>query len=333
MEQAAGIQLAEGQEGRARHSRLLHVWTGSGLEFQVMADRALDISACRYQGQSLSWLSPAGEVHPAYYEPGSLGFLRSFPGGLLATCGLDQFGAPNEDQGEHFGIHGRVGHLPAQALNTRACWDGDEYLLEISGEMRQYRLFGENLLLRRRISTRLGSSTLRIADQVINEGYEPQPHMILYHLNFGFPLVSPVTRLELAARQTVARDADAQAGLGEWQRFQPPTHGYREQVFRHEPLQSEAGAVEVRIVNPTLDWHVELNYGARALPHLFQWKMMGQGAYVLGIEPANSGAIEGRAVARQRGDLPILAPGESSSYWLEIKIIPNDAVKIHQQEN
>jgi hypothetical protein len=38
---------------------------------------------------------------------------------------------------------------------------------------------------------------------------------------------------------------------------------------------------------------------------------MGQGAYVLAIESANSSVIEGWVVARQRDDLPLLDPGES----------------------
>jgi hypothetical protein len=321
MEQVAGIRSVEAIDGQARGCRLLQVWTGSGLDFLVNAERAMDITACRYQGRSLSWLSPAGEVHPAYYEPGGTGYLRTFPGGLLATCGLDQYGAPNQDQGETFGIHGRIGHLPTQALAAHADWMDDEYILEISGEVRQYRLFGENLLLRRRISTRLGSATIRIDDQVINAGFEPQPHMILYHLNFGFPLLSPGTRLEIAAGQTVARDADAQVGLADWQTFQLPAPGFREQVFRHTPVLDGDGIAQARIVNPALDWSVQITYDGRMLPHLFEWKMTGQGAYVLGIEPGNSSAIEGRAVARQRGDLPELAPGEQRNYWLEIKII------------
>ena len=50
--------------------------------------------------------------------------------------------------------------------------------------------------------------------------------------------------------------------------------------------------------------------------------MMGQGAYVLGIEPTNSTGIEGRSVARERDDLPHLAPGESQRYQLEFEVLP-----------
>jgi hypothetical protein len=321
MDQVAGIKMVEATDGMERGSRMLQVWTGSGLYFRVMADRALDVSTCRYKGVPLAWASPVGEVHPAHYEPEGLGWLRSFPGGLLATCGLDQFGAPSADSGEEFGLHGRVGNLSARSVGYRTYWVEDEYKLEITGEIRQTRVFGENLVLRRRISTRLGSNKIRIEDVVLNEGFVPQPHMILYHFNLGFPLVSEDSRLHLETEQTVPRDEDAKAGLADWRDFQPPTAGYREQVFRHVPVANPEGKARVELENPSLGLGLRWTYDKTSLPHLFQWKMMGEGTYVLGIEPANSSGIKGRAAARQSGDLPRLAPGESRSYTLEVEVI------------
>jgi hypothetical protein len=319
--QVAGIKLVESADGKARGSRVLQVWTGSGLSFDVLADRALDICTCRYKGTPLAWASPAGEVHPAYYEPQDWGWLRSFPGGLLVTCGLDQFGAPCADEGEPFGLHGRLSNLPAQPVNYHTHWAEDEYEIEVTGQVRQTRPFGENLVLWRRISTRLGSNKIRLENVVTNEGFEPQPHMILFHFNLGFPLVNADSRLHLEAEQTIPRDADAEAGLAEWMNFQPPTPEYREQVFRHVLVPDAGGKVRVELENPSLGLGLRWTYDRDSLPHLFQWKMMGQGMYVLGIEPGNSSGIEGRATARQRDDLPYLAPGESRSYTLDVEVI------------
>ncbi len=49
--------------------------------------------------------------------------------------------------------------------------------------------------------------------------------------------------------------------------------------------------------------------------------MMGQGTYVLGVEPTNSSGMHGRAAARAGGDLPELAPGESRHYELELEVV------------
>jgi hypothetical protein len=282
MDQVAGIKLVEAADGLERGCRMLQAWTGSGLEFTLLADRALDISACRYKGIPLAWTSPVGVVHPAYYEPEGLGWLRSFPGGLLATCGLDSFGAPSSDAGEEFGLHGRISNLPARSLGYRAYWvedNGDQthYELEVTGEVRQTRVFGENLVLRRRISSRLGSNKIRIED--------------------------------------------VEVGLANWNKLQPPTAGYREQVFRHALVADEEGKAHVELDNPALGIGLRWTYDRASLPHLFQWKMMGEGMYVLGIEPGNCSGVEGRAVARQRDDLPHLEPGESRSYTLEVKVI------------
>ncbi|MGA9350585.1 MAG: aldose 1-epimerase family protein [Anaerolineae bacterium] len=321
MDQVAGIKLVEAADGMERGSRMLQVWTGTGLYFHILADRALDISACRYKGVPLAWASSVGEIHPAYYEPEGLGWLRSFQGGLLVTCGLDHFGPPSSDAGEEFGLHGRLSNLPTQFVGYRTYWVEDDYKLEVTGEVRQTRVFGENLVLRRRISTRLGSNKIRIEDVVTNEGFAPQPHMILYHFNLGFPLVSENSRLHLEVQETVPRDKDAEPGLADWGSFQPPTAGYREQVFRHMPKADDDGKVRVEVENPSLGLGLRLTYDNTNLPYLVHWKMMGQGTYVLGIEPANCGVLQGRAAARKSGDLPQLAPGESCRYVIEVKVV------------
>lgn len=321
MDQVAGIKLFEAADGVARGSRVFQVWTGSGLSFSVLADRALDISACHYRGLPLAWVSAVGEAHPAYYEPEGLGWLRSFQGGLLVTCGLDQFGYPGQDEGETLGLHGRVSNLPARYVNYRTGWRGDNYELEITGEIRQARVFGESLVLRRRILTALGSNKIRLEDEVTNEGFTSFPHMILYHFNPGYPLLSETAHLDVKVEKTIPRDADAEAGLSDWMNFQPPTEGYREQVFRHTPVADLEGYLKVELRNPALGLGLRWRYRQADLPHLFEWKMMGQGTYVLGVEPANSSGMAGRASARASGDLPYLAPGESRRYTLELEVI------------
>ena len=326
LDQLAGIRPVEAADGLGRGNRMFQVWTGSGLSFQVVAERALDISVCQYKGLPLAWISPVGEAHPAFYEPEESGWLRTYGGGLFVTCGLDSFGDPSTDAGEQFGAHGRASTLPARCVGYRTHWVDDaegkaRYELEVAGEVRQARLFGENLRLQRRIVTWLGSRAIRIEDTVTNEGFKPQPHMILYHFNMGFPLVSEDSELLIEATETVPRDEDSRPGLNECLRFQPPTPDYREQVFRHAPVANSDGKVHVELRNPALGLGVRWSYEKAALPHLFEWKQMGEGEYVVGIEPGNSSAIEGRATARQRGDLPHLEPGEVRRYAIDLEVV------------
>jgi hypothetical protein len=145
--------------------------------------------------------------------------------------------------------------------------------------------------------------------------------MILYHFNLGFPLLSEDSFIELETEETVARDKNAEAGLADWRKFQPPTPGYSEQVFRHKPVADPSGRVQAEVKNPHLGLGLRLSYDAANLPYLFQWKMMGEGAYVLGMEPANCGVIDGRAAAQEHDDLPQLAAGESRHYDLDIEVV------------
>ncbi len=323
IEQLAGINLSEAGEGKARGSRILNVWTGTGLRFHVNADRALDISSCEFKGIPLSWRSPSGDVHPAYYEPQDSGWLRSFPGGLLTTCGLDHFGPPSQDGGANFGLHGRISNTPASQVNHRTYWDGDEYKLEITAESRQASLFGENLVIRRRISTTLGSNSIRIEDCVTNEGFEPASHMLLYHFNLGFPLVSEKAQLHLQTEATLPKDEHSKSGIGEWDRFQKPTPGYQEQVFIHRPKTDENGITHFEWHNPQLEIGLRWSYKRANLPYLMEWKMMGEGAYVVGIEPANCNGTAGRLALREEGSLPLLEAGESREYQIDLEVISN----------
>jgi hypothetical protein len=324
MDQLAGIRLMEAGDGKARGCRLLEVWTGNGLRFQVNAERALDISSCDFKGMPLAWRSPAGDVHPAFYEPQGINWLRSFPGGLIVTCGLDQFGSPSQDGGTELGLHGRISHCPASQVNYRTYWAGEEYKLEISGEIRQATIFGENLILHRLITTALGSNSIQIKDVVTNEGFEPAPHMLLYHCNMGFPLVNETTRLQLKTKATSPRDKTAEKGLAEWSTFQSPTPGYQEQVFIHQPVGDENGMATVELSNPSINLGMRWTIGTATLPYLMEWKMMGEGTYIIGIEPANCNGLGGRAATRDIGQLPMLQPGESRDYHMDLEVFSAD---------
>jgi hypothetical protein len=321
MDQIAGIRPLEAVDGPERGGRLLQVWTGSGLSFHVLPDRALDISACSYQGMSLAWQSAIGDTHPAFYEPAGDGWLRTFQGGMLVTCGLDTFGAPVKDGNVDLGQHGRISNLPARRVEYHAGWEGDAYCLEIRGEMRQTKVFGENLLLRRRIATCMGSNKIRLMDEVTNEGFAPWPHMILYHFNTGFPLLTEDTLLKLDPAETWPADAASRAGLTAWNVAQPPTPDYQEQNFVHKAKPNTEGWACADVINPVLRLGLRLSFDTHTLPYLNEWKMMGEGLYVLAIEPMNCNYLPGRAAMRSQNSLPMLQPGETRTYAIELEVL------------
>jgi galactose mutarotase-like enzyme len=323
MAQLAGIRLVDLADGRVRGMRAAEVFTGSGFRFQVLVDRGLDLGCAEHAGRPLAWVHPAlGST--SLREPHGIGWLRTFGGGLVSTCGLDHFGPP-DPEGEGYGLHGRASHLPAENLRLRQEWRGDEYVLEIEGETRQARLFGENLRLERRVSTRLGAASVVIDDRVTNEGFRPTPLAVLYHCNFGFPAVSPDSELLVRDLSVRPRDEAASAGLADHRRFGPPQEAFAEQVFFHEPRADAAGFASAAIVNHPLGFGAFVRWRAAELPVLTQWKMTGEGEYVCGLEPSTHAIAPTRREQRENGSLRDLAPGESVSLRLEIGALPDEA--------
>jgi hypothetical protein len=68
---------------------------------------------------------------------------------------------------------------------------------------------------------------------------------------------------------------------------------------------------------------VYLRYSKKELPFYTEWKMVGEGTYVVGMEPGNC-IPEGRKSARKRGALTVLEPGEKAAYHLEIGVLANN---------
>jgi galactose mutarotase-like enzyme len=316
--QIAGIDRFREEDGPARGSRRYQVRSGSGLVFDVLPDRGLDLGAASFRGVPLTWISASAHPAPGLVEHRNTEWLRSFGGGLLTTCGLDQFGAPNTDAGQELGLHGRASGIPAHEVNTRSVPTADGYRFEVTGRVRQAKLFGENLVLTRSISTELGSRTVSVTDTVTNEGFAAQPHMVLYHMNLGWPLLDENSSLSIPGSTPVPRDEQAARGAASWDSFAAPEIGFSEQVFRHDF--NTRGPVEARLSNPDLGLSLSIRFDTSELPGLFQWKMLGAGEYVLGIEPANCTVINGRNSARQAGELPMLQPGESRSYTVHVDI-------------
>lgn len=317
--QLAGARAFRYSGGRAEGVQAVEVRTGSGLRFVVLPDRGLDIALAEYGGLPVGWLSKNGIVAPAYFEQQGFAWLRSFGGGLLATCGLTQVGAPCTDEGEALGLHGRISNLPAEEYRSEERWEGDECLIRVTGQVRESCLYQENLVLHREIICRLGGSTISITDRVENQGYNPTPFMILYHYNFGFPVLSEHTRLYTSAVKVEPWNDAARAGNRRHDRFEPPTPGYAFQVFSHE-MPKERKKVYAALVNEQLGFGAYLAFSPLELPCFSEWKMMGQQDYVVGLEPGTNGS-EGRAEARRAGRLLMLQPGESRSLSCEIGVL------------
>lgn len=320
--QVGGISRLAFLEGKARGTTCLQVRTGAGLEFSILPERSMDIYDAGYCGRSLSWHSPTGVVHPAYYDSSGLGWLQSFCGGLLTTCGLTTAGSPSSDAGQELGLHGAISNTPAEWIACSQEWQGDECLLQVRGAVREASVYGPNLLMTRTLSALLGAKSIVIRDTVDNQGFSESPHMQIYHLNFGFPLVTEHSRIFAPSRGVEPRGAFSERTQQDWARFEPPAAGIGERVYYHEMEAAADGLVTVVLVSDDRrrDFGVAIQYRKAELPQFIEWKMPGVNHFVLGLEPANC-RVEGRRAERERGTLQTLTPGQKRELGVTLRVL------------
>ncbi|WP_214630788.1 aldose 1-epimerase family protein [Paenibacillus agaridevorans] len=334
--QIGGVRRMTLTEGKSAGVEIIEVRTGAGLAFEVTPSKGMDISLAQLWGVPLSWQSPNGDVHPGHYDADGTNWLRTASGGLLMTCGLSHAGSPSVDESGSYGLHGRAHHTPASLVSVREEWVDDERIWGVSGVVEETAMFGSKLRLKRELTGKLGDNRIVISDRVENVGFQPASHMMLYHFNFGYPLLGEHTEIVLPAADREVRGSGAPAmdGISDMTdvfaraaRWETPDASIAETVYYHQ-LRNEAidadGMAQATIANPSFPTggalgpvSVTLRWSADTLPLLVQWRMPGAGEHVLGLEPANC-RVEGRAAEQRYGGPFMLQPGESTTYKLEL---------------
>jgi hypothetical protein len=319
--QLASTRAARLSDGSEDGVRIIDARVSGGLSAVILADRGLDLGPVWAAGHQVGWQSTTGAVHPAYFDGAT--WLRSFHGGLLTTCGLQNVGLPSEDEGVRHGLHGRISNVPARNVVHHVIEEDGRLVAEISGEVRETDVFGSDLLLRRRIRLPVGETLVHVEDEVLNQGFAPTPLLILYHVNVGYPVMADGARLLGPAADVVGRDDAAQAIVDQHTTFGPPQDGAREHVFEHQLRDPHAPTASVTVVNPehrpTGGIAVTVSWDPRQLPRLWQWRMLRSGMYVCGLEPANCG-LAGRGAERRAGALQVLEPGASHRSGVTIRV-------------
>ena len=296
--------------------RVIDGYNSSGLTVTLLPDRGLDVWLAAHNGRPLTWISQGSPHAPDF----GAGWLRLFNGGLLVTCGLRHAGPPETDErtGLWRDLHGDASLLRAWNVAVHRGWQDERYVVEVTGEMAEAALFGEQLHLTRTVRLVLGEPALEIIDVVENRYDTPAPFMLLHHFNFGYPLINQATMLHVAATTTVPRDLQAASALHEWPHYQAATPRHLEEVFFHQVLADEAGmAVAVLAAE---EFGLALEWDTTHEPYLTQWKNYRSGTYVCGVEPGNC-LPEGQNRAHREGRLAHLAPGEQQIFRNKLTVL------------
>jgi hypothetical protein len=324
IEQLAQITSVELKEGDGNGVRALDVRNGSGLHFMVLADRGLDISMADINGIPVSIRFHSGEMRPNFHEDHPLAFIKNWAGGLVTTCGLCNVGGPGQEGIENLVQHGNYTHISAKNVQYEGTWEGDEYRIQIRGRVREVAPFYPNLELRRKITTWLGINKIKIEDEIENIGFRKSPLMLLYHCNFGFPLVDEGSEISIDSSETLVKEGAPAEDAADWNKIIAPVKDYAERVYYHNVKPDSSGICTASIINKNFGnskkLAAKLSFKKDELPFFTQWKMMGEAEYVIGLEPGNC-HVEGRQKEKEIfKSLQYLEPGEIKKSGIEFEI-------------
>jgi len=272
----------------------------------------------------IGWQSPVkGPVHPGFVplmEPSGLGWLSGFDE-LLVRCGLESNGAPDfEENGAlKYPLHGRIANRPAHHVELAI--DPASGEIRLTGVVDETRFHFQKLRLTSSLVTHFGSPTLRIVDEVSNLSASPAEMQLLYHTNFGQPLLDPGAKVVVAAATIVPRDARAAEGLSNWDSYGNEQPGYAEQCYFLDLLADAKGTSHVLLKNAHASQGVSMRFPKKALPHFTVWKntVAAADGYVTGLEPATNFPNPRSFESKQRRTVK-LDGGGKAHFELELEV-------------
>ncbi len=325
--QIGGIETSVMDNGLAKGTRIAWFNTGSGLRYKVLIDRCLDIADTFYDRHSLVWLSHSNVIAPRQDANRKFIWLESFVGGLVTTCGLTHIGPPEEDGPNQRGLHGRISNIPAEIESiVQPEPNRGKMEMSITAKMIESSVFGPSLQLRRTISSTLRESRIKICDEVTNIGNDMAPHMLLYHCNFGFPLVDADTEIVCSGKwesRGLPSDDTIFKSRHNYKRCPLPMKvhsGNGEAGAFVDPKADKNGICVVGLYNRRLKIAVSLRFNKKQLPSLSNWQHWGEREYVTGLDPGTNRPV-GQNTARNQKNLICLFPGEIRKYDLQFDVI------------
>jgi hypothetical protein len=165
-------------------------------------------------------------------------------------------------------------------------------------------------------------------DSVTNLSDVPQEMQLLYHTNFGTPLLGAGAEFIAPVKQVAPINAISAAGdLVGWNRYSGPhAPPYAAQVFNMQLYGDANGRTKAMLKSPQGDQGVLMSFDLKGLPYMNVWKneVTARGGYVTGLEPG-TGFPNSRPVERAAGRVPKLQGGESYKVHLAIAALTSAA--------
>nr|WP_113865630.1 aldose 1-epimerase family protein [Brenneria salicis]NMN90015.1 uncharacterized protein DUF4432 [Brenneria salicis ATCC 15712 = DSM 30166]RBP64338.1 uncharacterized protein DUF4432 [Brenneria salicis ATCC 15712 = DSM 30166]RLM31442.1 DUF4432 domain-containing protein [Brenneria salicis ATCC 15712 = DSM 30166] len=322
--------------GRQEGSKIITINSQNGLKIVLSPSRGMDLLHVTGKNIRLGWDSPVKEVvNPNSINLESrngLGWLEGF-NEMMVRCGYEWTGHPVVDNGMIYTLHGRAGNTPASKVVVDVS-EKAPYQITIRGLLKESSFKQANLETWTELRYTPGSTSFTVHDVLTNKADYARDYQIIYHSNFGTPILEEGARFIAPVKEISPFNDYAKAGLQEWQAYKGPTKDFDEMVFNLTPYADKQGKTLAALVNRASDKGVSIEFDTRQLPLLTLWKntdTVRQG-YVTGIEPGTNYAYP-VTIEREQGRVKQLQPGQSTEFELTYSLLDSaDAVQKTEQK-
>ncbi len=310
--------------GKQEGSKILVITSQDGLTITLSPTRGMNLLHIEGFGAKMGWDSPVKEVvNPAFINLESrngLGWLEGF-NEMMVRCGYEWTGHPVTADGQIYTLHGKAGNTPASQVEVEVA-DAAPHEIRIRGLVKESTFKKADLQTMTELRYVPGSNSFSLHDVLTNHADYPHDYQIIYHSNFGMPILEEGARF-LAPISSISPFNDyAKEGLKTWQTYAGPTKGFDEMVFNIQPLSGEDHQTLAAVVNKAGNKGAAIQFDTRQLPVLTLWKntdTVKQG-YVTGIEPGTNYAYP-VTIEREQKRVKQLEPGASTQFDLTYTLL------------
>lgn len=293
------------------------------MKFWLLPERGMGIWKVWLDDIEIGWQSPVrGPVHPKFvsiHDESGLGWLGGFDE-LLCRCGLESNGAPEFDRHGKlkYPLHGKIANLPAYKVAASVAANNDT--IHVEGCVEEACFKFQKLELHSAVTTKLESTEVCIHDTVTNTSDTVAEFQLLYHINFGTPILEAGAEVFAPVKTLVPRTHRAEEGVNSWSKISAPEIGFREQVYFMELLSDATDQSQVLLRNAASTLGVSIHFNLKQLPCFTLWKNTAslRDGYVTGLEPGTN-YPNPRSYEQSQGRVEILQPGESREFDLRLE--------------
>ncbi|MDW6017495.1 aldose 1-epimerase family protein [Vibrio plantisponsor] len=245
---------------------------------------------------------------------------------MMVRCGYEWTGHPGvDDNGQLLSLHGRVQNTPSSTIKVIIS-DEAPHTITVEGEVSERTFKKAELVTKTSFSITPGENSFSLNDTLTNKSDYDDEYQIIYHSNFGSPILEKGAKVYAAASEISPFNSYADKGLKDWQTYLGPTKGYDEMVYNLKPVADKSGNTLAVLHNKAGNLGVSMQYNTSQLPVLTIWKNTDtlQQGYVTGIEPGTSYAYNTK-FQRPLGLVPTIHAGESKHFDLTYTVLSSSA--------